>query len=254
MTVSSLWRKVATMSSTADDVHVRDGDVSLEQNMIHGDVSAPQSHNEHHPDHVHNNSYVEKGREDGAIYSHGTTFKESTFLHQDPQDHDLHRRRQSDPANETAAAVDPAQSMFYSNAEGHSQIHIFSRSYKRNRIIFHLLIGVVFTGWWIAGLILHGIHDPLSSNTGWLKPFLLWLGITSRIVFFYFPVNVLVKPIRWAWGATSARFTELLPNRVRVPLAALLTVSVFLIVGFVSPESEDNTRDNRAVCTYTWSL
>ena len=222
--------------------------------MIHGDVSNPQSYNEHHPDHVHHDSYVEKGREDGAIYSHSTTFKESTFLHQNPQDHDLHRRRHSDPAKDTAAAVDSEQSICHNNAEEHSQFHIFSRSYKRNRIIFHLLFGVVFTGWWIAGLILHGIHDPLSSNTGWLKPFLLWLGITLRIVFFYFPVNVLVKPIRWAWEATSARLTELLPDRVRIPLAALLTVSVFLIGGFVSPESEDNTRDNRAVCTYIWSL
>ena len=242
------------MSSTADDIHVRDHDVSLKQNVIHGDVSTPQSYNEHHPDHVHQDSYVKKGCEDGASYSHSTAFKESTFLHQDPQDHNPPRRRHSDPAKETAAAADSEQSMCPNNAEEHSQFHIFSRSYKRNRIIFHLLFGVIFTGWWIAGLILHGIHDPLSSNTGWLKPFLLWLGITLRVLFFYFPVNVLVKPIRWAWEATSVRFTELLPDRVRIPLAALLTVSVFLIGGFVSPESEDNTRDNRAVCTYIGSL
>ena len=229
-------------SFTADDTHVRDHNVSLEQNPTHGDVSTLQSSNEHHPNHVHHDSHVEKSREDGAIYSHDTTFKENTCLHQNPQDH------------ETAAAVEPAQSMCPSNAEEHPQIHIVSRSYRRNRIIFHLLFGVVFTGWWIAGLILHGIHDPLSSNTGWLKPFLLWLGIILRIVFFYFPVNVLVKPTRWAWEATGVRFTELLPDRIRVPLAALLTVSVFLIGGFVSPESEDNTRDNRAVCTYIWSL
>ena len=242
------------MSSTADAIHVRDHNVSHDQNVIHGDVSTLQSSNEHHPGHVHHDSHGEKCRKDGAIYWHGTSFKENTCLHQDPQDHDLHRSHHSDPAKETAAAVDSAQSMCPSNAEEHSQIHILPMSYKRNRIIFHLLFGVIFTGWWIAGLILHGIHDPLSSNTGWLKPFLLWLGITLRIIFFYFPVNGLVKPIRWAWEAISVRFTELLPDRVRIPLAALLTISVFLIGGFVSPESEDNTRDNRAVCTYMWSL
>ena len=242
------------MSSTADDIHVRDHKVSFEHEVIHGDVSTPQSCSEHHADHVHHDPQTEKGREDGTIYPHGTTFQESTFLHQDPQDRDLHRRRLSESAKETAAAVDSEQRMCPNNAEEHSQFHIFSRSYKSNRIIFHLLCGIVFTGWWIAGLILHGIHDSLSSNTGWLKPFLLWFVIALRITSFYFPVNVLVKPIRRAWEATSVRFTALLPDRVRNPLAALLTVSVFLIGGFASPESEDNTRDNRAVCTYIWCL
>ena len=244
---------MSPMSSAADDIHIRDHDISHEQNMITRDVST-QSHNEHHADHVHYDSNGEKGREDGAIPSHSATLKEGIFLHEDPKDHDLHSRRHCDPAKEAATAVETGQGMCHIDAEEHSQIHIFSRSNTRNRIIFHLLFGAVFTGWWIAGLILHGIHDPLSSNTGWLKPFLLWLGITLRIVFFYFPVNVLVKPIRWAWEATSVRFTELLPDRVRIPLAALLTVSVFLIGGFASPESEDNTRDNRAVCTYIRSL
>ena len=54
----------------------------------------------------------------------------------------------------------------------------------------------------------------------------------------------------WAWEKTGVRFSELLPDRFKIPLGALLTVSVFLIGGFASPESEDNTRDNRAICTF----
>ena len=238
------------MSFTADQNDVSD----LQEHVVQGDVSTLQSPNEHHPDHVHHDLHIGQDRDNETVYSYGTTFKESTFLHQHSQDHDLYRRRHTDPAKEPAAAVDPEQGMCPSNAEEHPQTHTFFSLYTRYCIVFHLLFGIVFTGWWVAGLLLHGIHDPLKSNTGWLKPFLLWLGITLRVFFLHVPVNVLAKPIRWAWEIIGISSIKMLPDRVKIPLAALLTVSVFLIGGFVSPESEDNTRDNRAVCTYFQSL
>ena len=202
------------MSATADCIDIRSHNLPPQQNVIQDDVPTLQNPQEQHPD--------------------------------------LHRRRHTDIAKEPAAAVDPEQhTMSPSHSEQDPRTHAFAKFYQRYRIFFHLLYGTVFTGWWIAGLILHGIHDPLSSNTGWLKSFLIWLGITLRIVFFYVPVTVFTTPIRWAWKATGVRFAELLPDRVKIPLAALLAVSVFLIGAFVSPESEDNTRDNRAVCTYS---
>ena len=239
------------MSATADCINVKNHSLSPQQNMIQDDVPTLQNPHEHHPDHMHHDSHAEKGRKDEVTYTYGTTFRESNFPHQDPQDHDHHRMRHTDIAKEPPAAVDPEQgTMSPSHSEQDPQSHASATFYKRYRIFFHLLYWTVFTGWWIAGLILHGIHDPLSSNTGWLKPFLLWLGITLRIVFFHVPVTLFTKPIRWAWKAASVRFAELLPDRVKIPLAALLAVSVFFIGAFISPESEDNTRDNRAVCTY----
>lgn len=234
------------MSTTGNRINVRDHNPS-QQNITRDDDPTLQNTSEYRPDRMHHHPVAERGREEDVITSYGTTFKESTFPHQDLQDHDLHRRRHTDILKEPRAAVDPEQGT--SHSEEDPQTHIFSTFYKRYRIFFHLLFAIFFTGWWIAGLILH-IHDPLSSSTGWLKPFLLWLGITLRIVFFHVPITVLTKPVRWAWEATSVRFAQLLPDRVKIPLAALLTVSVFLIGGFVSPESEDNTRENRAVCTY----
>ena len=238
------------MSTAPDYIDVTDHIPSPQQSVMKVDDPTPQSSRGHHPDRIHHESHAEKGREDDVIYTYGTTFKESTFPHQNPQDQDLHRKRHTDMAKEPAAAVDLEQgTMFPSHSEEDPQPYTFAKIYKRYRIFFHIFFMIVFTGWWIAGLVLHGIHDPLSSNTGWLKPFLLWLGIMLRVVFFYVPVTVLTKPIRWVWESTGVRFAELLPDRFKIPLAALLVISVFLIGGFASPESEDNTRDNRAVCT-----
>ncbi|KAM0795582.1 NupC family nucleoside transporter [Usnea florida] len=149
---------------------------------------------------------------------------------------------------ELAVAVDPEQNnVGLSRFEEDAQSHTFSSFCKKYRVFFHLFIWTAFTGWWIAGLLLHGIHDSLSSNTGWLKPFFLYLAVTLRIMFFYVPVLVIKKPIHWAWETICKLLP---PDQYRIPLAAVLTVSVFLIGGFASPESEDNTRDNRAVSLF----
>ena len=56
--------------------------------------------------------------------------------------------------------------------------------------------------------------------------------------------------MRWVWNNTAVRVTELIPDKLRLPLAALLVVAVILIGGFASPESLDNTRVNRAVSMF----
>ena len=231
---------MGTMSTTADSMDFGDPNPSPPQNVIQNDIQAVQSPHEHHPDHVHHDEHAERGRKDEITYSYGTTFEKSSSTPQDPPHHDPHRRQLADTTKEPVAAVSSEV----------PQAHSFSRFYKRYRIIFHLFLGALFTGWWIVGLILHGIHEPLSSNTGWLKPFILWLAIALKIFFCHIPISVLTKPMSWVWRATGVRLTELLPDQFKIPLAALLVVSVFLIGGFVSPESEDNTRGNRAVCTY----
>ena len=239
------------MSTTTDYNGIRDHNPSLQQNFVPTDVPTLQSSHERHHHHMHHDPHGEKERDNEAIYSYGAAIEGSTVPHQDLQDHDLHKRRHADMVKEPVAAVDPEQgTRTPSLPEEYPQVHTISNFYKRYRIFFHLFIWAVFTGWWIAGLLLHGIHDSLSSNTGWLKPFLFWLGISLRIVFFHVPIAIVTKPIRWAWEKTGVRCAELLPDRFKIPLAALLTVSVFLIGGFASPESQDNTRDNRAVSLF----
>ena len=234
------------MSITPHYIDVTDHISSPQQ-----EIPTLQDSNERHHDRVHHNADLEKGQEDEIIPSDGTSLEGRTIPHQKPRDHEFHKRRHADMAKEPTAAVDPEQgTMSLSHFEESPQTHTFSNFYKRYRIFFHLFIWLVFTGWWIAGLVLHATHDPLSSNTGWLKPFLLWLAITLRIVFFHVPITVITKLIHWVWEETGVRFAELLPDRFKIPLAALLVVSVFLIGGFASPESEDNTRDNRAVSLF----
>ena len=243
------------MSTTADYMDVGDHSLSPPQNVIQNDILAIQSPHEHYPDHVHHDEHTEKGRKDEIAVPDGTTFEKSSIMPQDLPHHDLHRRQHAVMVKEPVAAINPEQgTVCPSHSSEDPQTHSVSMYYTRYRIFFHLFLGVLFTGWWIVGLVLHGIHEPLSSNTGWLKPFLLWLVIALKIFFSHVPISVLTKPMSWVWRATGVRFAELLPDRFKTPLAALLVVSVFLIGGFVSPESEDNTRNNRAVCTYIRNL
>ena len=54
----------------------------------------------------------------------------------------------------------------------------------------------VVHSWWIAGLILH------RYDLGWLIPFLLYLCITLRIIFFYVPITIVTKPMYFVWANT----------------------------------------------------
>lgn len=98
--------------------------------------------------------------------------------------------------------------------------------------------------WWIAGLILH------RYDREWLIPFLLYLAITLRILFFYVPISIITKPMYWIWNQTAPRFVSIIPEKLRTPAAALLCIGVILIGSFASPETADNTRENRAVSLF----
>ena len=82
------------------------------------------------------------------------------------------------------------------------------------------------------------------------QPFLLYLVISLRLFFFHAPISVVTKPMHMIWNATGVRFASLIPDRLKIPMGAVLVIGVMLIGGFASPESQDNTRDNRAVSLF----
>jgi len=93
-------------------------------------------------------------------------------------------------------------------------------------------------------LILH------RYDLGWLVPFLLYLAITLRILFFHVPITIVTRPMHLVWNNTGVRFAQLIPDELKIPAGALLVVAVFLAGSFASPESQDNTRANRAVSLF----
>ena len=227
--------------TVTDETH----NASPQKHVIANDDPALDKAHEHHHAHLHHDLNAEKGRNDEVVYSKGTTFESSTVPHQDPQDHDIHRRKHAEvAAGGLPAFGDPEKNgLSPIRSEEDPQTHTFSNLYRRYRLFFHLFIWLLFTGWWIAGLILHGVHDPLSSRTGWLKPFLFWLAITLRILFFHVPITIVTRPMHWIWSNTGVRVAELCPERLKTPLGAFVVIAVFLIGAFASPESQDNTRD-----------
>ena len=102
--------------------------------------------------------------------------------------------------------------------------------------------------------MLHGSKDKLSSRTGWLKPSLLYIAITLRLLTFYVPIRIVVKPMHIIWNNTGVRLGNLIPEKLRIPAGAALVVAVMLIGGFASAESQDNTRANRAVSLFGLSV
>ncbi|KAF1985513.1 H+/nucleoside cotransporter-like protein [Aulographum hederae CBS 113979] len=206
--------------------------------------------NEHHHAHLHHNPRAEQGREDEVVYSVGTTNEKSTIPHQDAQDHDLHRRGHPerkggfDKEADVEYDAEKGSAGYPSEEEKDPQNHRFANFYAKWRIFFHMFILALFTGWWIAGLVLH------RNDMNWIIPFLLWLCIALRILFFYVPITIVTKPMHFVWNNTGVRFGEMIPEKMRVPAGAALTIAVILIGAFASAESQDNTRENRAVSLF----
>ncbi|QVM06847.1 hypothetical protein D8B26_001551 [Coccidioides posadasii str. Silveira] len=126
-------------------------------------------------------------------------------------------------------------------AEG-GKFKTWCRRYQRYiRTGKYFIIWLLFTGWWIAGLILR------RKDLGWVVPFLVYLCITMRILFFYVPISIITRSMHWIWRNTARRFVPMIPEKYQTLAGAALVVAVILIGAFASPEAADNTRENRAV-------
>lgn len=124
----------------------------------------------------------------------------------------------------------------------------FPLVYRHRRPLIHLFIAALFTGWWIASLVLHH-HDK-----NWVVPFLLWLAIMLRLVTFYVPVRYVTGPIKTVWTHTAVRVYDMIPPKLRTPAGAAVTVATILVGSFVTEESADNSRENRAVSCFGMAM
>ena len=69
-------------------------------------------------------------------------------------------------------------------------------------------------------------------------------------MFFYVPITIISRPMHFVWNNTAVRLVSFVPDKLKIPAGASIVVAVLLIGGFASPESVDNTRDNRAVSLF----
>ena len=69
-------------------------------------------------------------------------------------------------------------------------------------------------------------------------------------MFLYVPISLITRPVFFVWNQTASRLVRYVPERFRIPGAALVTIVVILIGAFASPESYENTRADRAVSLF----
>ncbi|OLN96725.1 Solute carrier family 28 member 3-like protein 1 [Colletotrichum chlorophyti] len=120
-----------------------------------------------------------------------------------------------------------------------------SQAYRKYRLPVHVLIWLLFTAWWIVGLVYRR-----NSSLGWLKPFLVYLAITIRIVTLWLPASAVMVPLRFTWKHTVAKAYDLTPTKLHQPIAAVLTVAVFLVGSMIPAEVGENTRASRAISLF----
>ncbi|RMJ27062.1 nucleoside cotransporter [Aspergillus sp. HF37] len=179
------------------------------------------------PVHRHRSASVEKDVDDTMVYSkHVSLEKDPTISTANPLDSKTKSRSEKDL--EVGEETAPPRA-WYRRALGHWKRALF------------IVVWLLFTGWWIAGLILH------RYDLGWLIPFLIYLALTLRLVFLYVPVSIITSPAYWVWEHTATPFVSLIPERLRIPSAALLTIAVILIGSLIPEESSENGRENRAI-------
>ncbi|KAF2743051.1 sodium/nucleoside cotransporter 1 /nucleoside cotransporter 1 [Sporormia fimetaria CBS 119925] len=212
------------------------------------DPALDVAHEHHHP-HLHHSSAAEKGHteRDHPAYTVGTT----------PNDPGVIPEPSPRAANFDNVDIEKKANLGYEEKGSLNRSSSnpdvvdeqpkrggFKAFYARFRWAFHILIGAFFTGWWIASLIEH------RNDKNWVVPFLLWLCIMLRLVFFWIPISIISKPMHWVWAQTGTRVHHLIPEKLRVPLGAALVIAVIIVGSFVTEESADNTRANRAISLF----
>jgi len=198
---------------------------------------ALEINNQHHHQHLHHSDRVDaKGHDDNVTYARTG---DSTVPHQSHL-HDIEKGdKLSGPPD-----YDGEKTGVVSNEDGEKKPSKIGTLYRRHKWAAHAFLFCLFTGWWIASLVLH------RNDKNWVVPFLVWLGISLRILFFYVPSSYVSRPIKFAWQHSAVLIYNLIPAKFRTFAGAALTLAVILVGSFVSEESADNTRENRAVSIF----
>jgi CNT family concentrative nucleoside transporter len=100
--------------------------------------------------------------------------------------------------------------------------------------------------WWIYGLVFFRFTD----GKGWLIPTLIYIALVIRLITLYIPASLVLRPVRWLWKLTAVKVYDAIPAKLHKPIAALVSVAVFLIGTLVPEETGDNTRANRGVSIF----
>ncbi|KAF2716618.1 hypothetical protein K431DRAFT_257185 [Polychaeton citri CBS 116435] len=140
--------------------------------------------------------------------------------------------------------ISPAPTGLEEGEDKDPRDHRLSNLYRKYRLVVHVAIWMVMTGWWVAGLVLH------HADKNWIIPFLLWLAISLRLLFLHVPITIVSKPMRWVWQNTASRVVAFIPERFRLWAGAAVTAAVIIVGAFASEERADNTRENRAVSLF----
>lgn len=133
--------------TAAEAPHEHVHNASAQQHVIPNNDPVLDTSHEHSHGHLHHSTHAQQGRQDDVVYSQGTTFEKSTIPHQDPQDHDLHRRHLANETKMATGTVDPEKGALTPvRSEEDPQTHTVSTFYAKLRIFFHMFIWLFFTG------------------------------------------------------------------------------------------------------------
>ncbi|KAI1651588.1 H+/nucleoside cotransporter [Daldinia loculata] len=182
----------------------------------------------------HNSSLREGVLSKSADHSDEVTYSAST------PDKSLEKPHDYAAAEKSITDEESANIGQIASDENEVQKSFLAIYYRRYRAYIHIFIWLVFTAWWIFGLV------RFRNEKNWLIPFLVYLAITLRIIFLWIPVKYAMMPVKFVWRHTAFRVYELIPKKLHRLLAAVVTVAVFLIGSMVPEETGDNTRARRA--------
>lgn len=113
--------------------------------------------------------------------------------------------------------------------------------YRFRRPLTHFFIFGLFTGWWIASLILH------RNDKNWVIPFLLWLAIMLRLLFYYLPSRHVSQTLRWGWDRSIVPAVNVIPSRFRTIAGGAGALAVVIVGTFATEEYEESTHGARAI-------
>ncbi|KAK4613993.1 Sodium/nucleoside cotransporter 1 [Fulvia fulva] len=217
-----------------------------------GDDLALHPSHQHTHRHLHHSSRISHDGNDKPVYTVGNPGEPTIHPDPSPNDHDRSKHHGHDiekkgeyEVNDLekghTAAISPSSSL---DDDPHHSSPNGRTFYRKYRIYIHILLWLIATAWWVASLVLH------RDDKNWVVPFLIYLAITLRIITLHTGTSYVTKPMRWTWRQTGTRVNNMIPAKARLWVGAGVTLAVIIVGSFVSEESADNTRENRAISLF----